>query len=315
MKKILMGIIIGLLLIGTFIAGWHFGQRGVPFVKRTKEWSIGIYKGEIPFNLKEIKGNPVLTKEDVTDVDALMVADPFMIKVDSKWYMFFEVQNSYDYQTDIAYATSDDGLSWEYQKIILNEVYSQAYAQVFEWDGEYYMLPDSYLFESVRLYKAHNFPEEWILEKMIIMGDDYVDPSILRYDGVWWLFVSTTKNEDLYLFYSDSLGGNWIEHPKSPLVKGDKNIARPGGRIIEFNNSLYRFAQDDYPTYGNKIRAFEILKLTNIEYEEKEVEILFENSGTGWKKDGMHTIDLHQLGENEWIAVVDGYREGISWET
>ncbi len=314
MKKVLVVILVSILLMGIFITGWHFGQRGIPFIKRTKEWSIGIYKGDTPFNLKEIESNPVLTKEDVTDVDASMVADSFMIEVDSIWYMFFEVQNNYDYQTDIAYATSNDGLDWEYQKIILNEKFSQAYAYVFEWEGEQYMVPDSYQSNSIRLYKANNFPEEWSLEKILIKGKAYVDASIFRYNNKWWMFASTTSNEDLYLFYSDSLKGNWIEHPMSPVITKDKNTARPGGRIIEFNNNFYRFAQDDYPTYGNKIRAFKIIKLTEREYNEEEVVIELENSGVGWKRDGMHTIDLHQLGENEWIAVVDGYKEGFIFE-
>lgn len=302
------------LLIGSFYLGWYFGQHGIPFLKKQVEFSIGIYQGNSPLEMSSKIKNPVLTKEDVTDIDALFVADPFMINVNSTWYMFFEVKNSYDHQTDIAYATSEDGFNWDYQEVILNEQFPQSYPYVFEWEGEYYMLPESYATNSIRIYRAWDFPRQWILEDILITGRSYVDPTIFRYDDKWWIFASTPKNEDLYLFYADYLSGTWTEHPMSPIIEGDKNIARPGGRVIEYNGSLYRYTQDDEPYYGNQVWAFEIIKLTIEEYEEKEVGIILNKGGTGWRSKGMHNIDPHQLNENEWIACVDGYKQSIIWE-
>ncbi len=310
-KKIIYSFIVCILLLGSFILGWYFGHHGVPFFKGQPEYSIGIYTGNSPLELFPYQDNPVLTKEDVTDIDALFVADPFMIKVNYMWYMFFEVKDGYDYQEDIAYATSKDGFDWEYQEVVLNEDFPQSYPYVFEWEGEYYMLPESYFTNSIRLYKAWDFPKQWILEDILITGKDYVDPTIFRYNDVWWLFASTTKNEDLYLFYTDYLNGTWIEHPMSPVIKGNKNIARPGGRVIEYNKSLHRYTQDDEPYYGNKVWAFEITKLTKEDYEEQEVGVVLDKGGIGWRSKGMHTIDPHQLNENEWIASVDGYKVSI----
>lgn len=301
-------------IFSSFYCGWYLGQEGVPFLERRSEWTIGIYQGDSPLQMSSKINNPVLTKEDINDVDALFVADPFMINVNSTWYMFFEVKNGYDHQGDLAYAISDDGLSWEYQKVILNEQFELAYAYIFEWEGEYYIMPDSYQSNSIRLYKAMDFPEQWMLEDILITGKDYVDPSIFRYDDKWWIFVSTSDNKNLYLYYSHDLKGSWVEHPKSPVIINDKNIARPGGRIIKYNGSLYRYTQDDEPSYGNKVRAFEIINLTIDEYEEKEVGIILDKGGIGWRKDGMHTIDPHKLNENEWIACVDGYKQSIIWE-
>jgi len=118
----------------------------------------------------------------------------------------------------------------------------------------------------------------------------------------------------LYLYYADYLSGTWTEHPLSPIIKGDKNIARPGGSVIEYNGSLYRYTQDCEPYYGNQVRAFEITKLTTEEYEEEEYGVVLSKGGTGWRSRGMHTIDPHQLSDNEWIAVVDGYEQYIAWE-
>lgn len=295
--------------------GWHFGQHGVSFLKKKAEFSIGIYTGDNPLNMSSIKNNPVLTGKDVTDADALFVADPFLIKKDNLWYMFFEVKDSYDSQTRLAYATSEDGLDWKYQKIILRETFSQSYPHVFEWKGEYYMLPESYPTNSIRLYKSKNFPEEWYLEKTLIKGKDYVDPTIFRYNNKWWIMASTSSNKNLHLFYSDNLTSDWKEHPMSPIIKEDKSRSRPAGGIIEYENSLYRFAQDCSKYYGERVFAFKITKLTETEYEEELIEKPVVDKGLlGWNRKGMHTFDIHKLNGSSWIAAVDGYNVAIKWD-
>jgi len=313
MNKKIITIIFIVGIIISFYFGWHFGQHGVPFFKKQQGWYIGIYQGSSPLELSSKINNPVLTKDDVTDVDAIFVADPFMIFVNETWYMFFEVKNGYDYQTDLAYATSKDGLEWEYQEIILNEQFSQSYPLVFEWKGEYYMMPESSPTNSIRIYRAWDFPKQWILEDVLITGKAYTDPTIFRYNDKWWIFASTPKNEDLYLYYADYLSGTWTEHPMSPIIKGDKYIARPGGSVIEYNGSLYRYTQDCEPYYGNQVRAFKITELTTEKYKEEEFGVVLSKGGSGWRSRGMHTIDAHKLSDNEWIATVDGYEQYIAW--
>ena len=252
--------------------------------------------------------NPVLTKEDVTDRKAAYVADPFMIKVGDLWYIFFEVRNEGCYLTELAYATSVNGLKWTYQKILPADYFFQSYPYIFEWEGNYYMIPEFYQLKTIKIYRADNFPEGWTPCSMVAEGREYVDPSIFRYDGKWWVFASTTENKDLYLFYSDEMNGKWEEHPLSPVVKGDISSARPGGRIIEYNGNLYRFSQDCSRYYGEKVLAFKINKLTKTEYLEEPAGIVLDK-GSEWNSKGMHTFDAHAIGEKNWIAAVDGQRQ------
>lgn len=279
----------------------------LPLLPKNK-WSIGIYTGHSPFDLGQPKHirNPVLTAEDVTDVPADFVADPFMVEVDSKWYLFFEVFNRETQHGDIGLATSDDGFTWAYQQIVLDEPFHLSYPYIFKWDGEYYMIPETHGQKEIRLYKATHFPTKWSFDKTLLQGD-YQDSSIFRFDDRWWLFTSD-RNERLHLYYSDKLTGPWIMHPKNPIVEKDARIARPGGRVLVNNGSVIRYAQDDFPYYGNQVRAFVITKLTTSEYHENgapQNPILSRGKGR-WNSWGMHHIDAHQLGENEWIAVVDG---------
>ena len=314
MRKIIQGFIFSGLLALSFWAGFQIARdRGMPFLMiRQFPWSIGIYGGESPFQLKPIQGvkNPVLTAADVTDTKALFVADPFMIQRENEWIMFFEILNQATNQGDIGIARSPNGLQWKYEKIVLDEPFHLSYPYVFEWEGNYYLIPESAESNSVRLYKAKSFPDRWVLEKKIIEGVDYEDPSIIYHEGFWFLFVSPQYDHDtLHLYYAKELAGPWLEHPKSPIVKNNGHHARPGGRVIFYQGKPFRFAQDDIPVYGNQVHAFEILKMTPASYEEKAYAgnpVLKRGEG-GWNVTRMHHMDPHQIREGEWISTVDGY--------
>ena len=309
-------VILSLSAIGVILV--HTGLMGKrPFAKKTAEFSIGIYTGENPFNLASPENieNPILTAADVTDRMADYVADPFMVRKDGMWFMFFEVVNSRTKQGDIGLAVSKDGFNFVYKQIVLDEPFHLSYPYVFQWKGCYYMIPESQAANSVRLYRAKHFPTEWSFVKTLLIGN-YKDSSIFRHRDKWWLFAGSDykHNDKLCLFYADNLMGPWLEHPRSPIVEGDPHIARPAGRVISFGNKIIRFAQDDYPEYGNQVRAFEISQLTTTNYREKEFQAspILKASGSGWNAAGMHHIDAHQIAPGQWIACVDGYRWTIA---
>ncbi|OGO27539.1 MAG: hypothetical protein A2136_06900 [Chloroflexi bacterium RBG_16_54_11] len=209
--------------------------------------------------------NPVLTAEDVTDRHARSVADPFLYNETGQWYMFMEVYARQAEQGDIGLARSTDGLTWIYERIVLDEPFHLSYPYVFKYGNDYYMLPETYEKQEVRLYKSHNFPYDWKYFKTLIKGRDFVDPSIIFFDGQWWIFVGSSDRATLYLYYSDSPAGNWVEHPQSPLIRNDTSQARPGGRFFVYNrNQVIRIAQG----WGNgiRIRAFRVYILNTVQY-------------------------------------------------
>jgi hypothetical protein len=93
----------------------------------------------------------------------------------------------------------------------------------------------------------------------------------------------------------------------NPVVKLDKHIARPGGKMIEHKGKLYRFGQDDDPDYGIQVFAFEIVELNTKVYRERMMleKPVVTASGHGRNSTGMHHVDMHQRGD-QWMAVVDG---------
>ncbi|WP_261302565.1 glucosamine inositolphosphorylceramide transferase family protein [Paenibacillus andongensis] len=273
-------------------------------------WSITVFvtddfvSGALP-NSK--LNTPSLRANDVTDVSAEFVADPFIIQQDASFYMFFEVLNKASGRGEIGLASSSDGSEWNYKRLVLRENYHLSYPQVFAYQDEYYMLPETAEANGVLLYKARNFPYDWEVECELFSGR-YLDPSIVNVNGTWWIFAGTDEG-NLHLFYSDHLKGSWREHPQSPLLSNNMMISRPGGRLVVANGSVYRYTQADYPHYGDSVRIFKVNKLSEFEYEEEEVSCILSGSHieNDWRKDGMHHIDQLQMNDNQWLVAVDGH--------
>jgi hypothetical protein len=295
------------------MSGYRWETHGVPFVKKKGSWEIDIYAGPSPLALAPAAGarNPVLTANHVTDVKAYFVADPFMLREGGIWYMFFEVLNRASQRGEIAYATSEDGLRWRYQRVVLAEPFHLSFPYVFHWEGEYFMVPESFQAGTVRLYRAVAFPTGWRFDRELCAAAPFVDPCPFHHDGRWWMFVSVPTNDQLRLFNADSLHGPWSEHPRSPVLSGDTRIIRPAGRVIHVNGRPVRFAQDCGSAYGERVRAFEIVELTPTAYREELVCEEPISRPDLRRPRRIHHIDPHQRGDGTWIACGDSFRDGI----
>lgn len=252
----------------------------------------------------------MLTAEDVTDASAKFVADPFLIEENSTWYLFFEVYNLDTKQGDLAVATSTNTRSWNYEQIVLDESFHLSYPYVFKWQGDYYLIPESFEANSIRLYKATDFPTKWTFVETLVEGRDFVDNSIVHFNDRWWIFAATTSNDTLHLFYADDLLGPWQEHPESPIVKDNLHKARPSGRVLIYQDRLFRYTMDVNPDYGtHQVWPYEITELSPTSYAEKRASEapVIKAHGTGWTSQAMHQLDPHQIEQNRWIASVDGF--------
>ena len=279
---------------------------------RRYTWSIGIRVGSSLHRLHSpADTNPVLSAHDISDVPAAFVADPFMLRKDGLWYMFFEIFNTSSRRGEIGLATSPDGFRWRYCEVVLQEPFHLSYPHVFCWNGEYYLTPETEEAGAVCLYKASAFPRGWefcatLIEQLL------VDPSIFRLAGRWWMFACPRKTQvkdgSVALFCADELRGPWTSHPQNPIIHGNQDIARPAGRVFIKDGEVVRFAQDKHNPQGNHVRAFRVVELTASSYRETEIAggPILGPGENGWNRSGMHHIDLHDIGEGQLIACVDG---------
>jgi hypothetical protein len=252
-----------------------------------------------------------MTARNVTDIEAEFVADPFLICRKGCWHLFFEAFRKDRQLGEIGLAVSSDILSWEYQKIVLRESFHLSYPYVFEWDGNYYMIPETLGAHEIRLYQSRNFPDEWQLHCPLIPGCQ-ADPSIFRHADRWWMFACDTPyaHRSLRLYSAPQLEGPWEEHPNSPIVENDASVARPAGRVIDFGGRLLRFAQDCSRQYGDQVWAFEITHLSRQSYAERlaSAEPVVGGQSKGqWRPSRMHHLDAHVNSVGGWFACVDGW--------
>jgi hypothetical protein len=281
-----------------------------------RNWSILIYEGDSPLALNPAVDTkqPVMSRYDVNDTYAAFVADPFIVKHERKWLMFFELLSTKTQKGQIAYAESEDCLNWNYQQVVLAEDFHLSYPYTFEFEANWYMIPESCEAGAVRLYKATSFPQKWELVSELLVGERFVDASIVNLDGIWWMFVGIERDEntacnELRLYYADRLCGDWIQHPLSPIVRDNMEISRPAGRIVKIDNKLIRFAQDCTKTYGGNASAIQINILTKDCYQEERINPdnphLFSLGNLDCNGLGMHHLDPIKLDDNRWIACVD----------
>jgi hypothetical protein len=303
--------------LAVLLAGATLGCGRAPRPEILRDWvgasyefCIGVYTGSSPVAIgprANLPQTPVFTGADVSSVPCRFVADPFVVRRDGTWYLFFELLNAVTGQGDIGLATSGDGWTWTFQQTVLDEPFHLSYPFVFEWKGAWYMLPEGARSGALTLYRAVEFPRRWEPDCKLLAGE-YVDTALLQYAGRWWMFTTPRGSRDLRLFMADNPRGPWTPHPASPLIRNNGHITRGGGRMIVYNGTPLRFTQDVEPTYGNALRAFRITTLTETEYKEEPVseKPLLEATGQGWRAWGMHQLDPVEVKSNHWQALVDG---------
>jgi hypothetical protein len=314
MESIVFCVALGVTLAGLlFFMGAFIGKKKgkVPFISRPERWAIGIYSGVALEDLTPHPPtqNPVLTAGDISDREADFVADPFMLRHEGTWFLFFEIVDAKSKTGIIGLAISTDLTQWQYQGVVLQEPFHLSYPYVFKHNDDFYMVPESHAAHSVRLYRATQFPSEWTLEH-VLLPKGYHDPTLFRHGDLWWMFVSEW-HDTLRLFFADTLDGSWCEHPQSPIVHVNKQTARPAGRVVQDKDYLVRFSQDCTLMYGEQVYAFAITKLTRSEYRETELApnpVLNPESRSSWSHLRMHHLDAHRMGDEGWVACVDGDR-------
>lgn len=207
----------------------------------------------------------------------MIVADPFLVVKDDVLYLFYE-EYRYLEKGIIKMTSTDDLVNWEQPKIVLQEDFHLSYPWVFQYEGQWYMLPETSAVHEVRLYKAVDnlFDRFELSDVLIARGDceqiprmDFCDSSITEKEGIFYLFttINVGRGNELHLYWSENIQGPFVEHTQSPLIVSDK-YGRNGGSLIEWEGKLYRFAQDCDGEYGKNISLFEINELTRHKYDE-----------------------------------------------
>ena len=232
-------------------------------------------------------------------------ADPFLLKRNGRTYVFFEDFEFQKKRAAISYLEIDNQGRLSVPQRALDNGYHMSYPYLFENRGIVYMIPETRARKTIELYRAIEFPKNWELAK--IMANDVlaVDSTVFEHSGKFWLFTNIavpggSTFDELHLFYSDSLEGEWIPHPKNPIVS-DVRRARPAGALFFEDGKLIRPGQDCSLRYGYALTFNEIEVLSEDEYREKPYNRIEPDWCPG-------SICTHTYNRTEEFEVLDGMK-------
>ena len=230
-------------------------------------------------------------------------ADPFTFERDGKTFIFFE-DFLYEKQRGvISFVEVRTDLSTTETQVALDLPHHLSYPFLFEHEGAVYMIPESGANRSVDLFRAAEFPGRWELVKTLKSGLQAYDVTLLIRDGKYWFFAivverGAASSDELFLFHADSLTGEWIPHPKNPVVS-DIRRARPAGRVFERDGKLIRPSQDGSSGYGGAIQFNEIVVLSETDYLERPISRIEPD----WAP---NLVGTHTINRIPGLEVIDG---------
>ena len=221
-------------------------------------------------------------------------ADPFLYEWRGKHYIFFENVSDSHPRGEIWFAELDEAGNASQPERALARDYHLSYPQVFAWQGEIYMLPESSENASVEVYRAIDFPRRWERAATLLSNVRAVDSTIFEHNGKLWMFTAGIGGKDLgcselSIFFSDSLFGPWIPHPKNPVVC-DVSRARPAGSLFYKEGELIRPAQDCSQRYGYAISLNRVEALSETDYRETRVGTILPDWAAGLC--ASHTLNM-----------------------
>ena len=271
------------------------------------QWNIGFAN----YNIKDIirdKKNDLKFKWFPIEDSGKSFADPFIFRTeDKKLHVVYEEFSMIDPKIygKIVLSTVNEDFTPSFNKEILDSKTHSSYPFIFTENNETYVIPESGQRGKVSCYQFDVASRSLINERILINNLPLLDSTIFKYNNKFWLFATLADHKydhsKLYIYYADSLFGNYTPHIKNS-VKYGLDGTRPAGNIITVDNELFRPAQNCKEYYGKSITINKILILNEKEFEEEPyLEITAE-------KNSMYSEGIHTINFLDDIVVVDGIK-------
>lgn len=205
-------------------------------------------------------------------------ADPFLINYQGRHFIFFE---DFEYAAGrgvISCVELDSQGRPSQPRVALASDCHLSYPCVFEHDAQVYMIPETRSRRRIELWRAVEFPEKWVLDRVLIDGINCADTTWLHYRDRYWLFSGVAmegamSSDELHVYWSDQPFGPWHPHPQNPVVTTIRG-ARPAGVLFEVDGQLFRTGQDGAKVYGHQINFYRVEKLDETQYRETPIGVM-----------------------------------------
>ena len=182
-------------------------------------------------------------------------ADPFVFEKDGNTYLFYEAYDLVECKGKIAYSILQNDYLATKPKVILDKGYHLSFPFIFQSDGEIYIMPESCENDTLKLFKAVDFPNKWE-ECSTLFRDVFVSDSIIiegeNRERVLSCFEQYRTPPEGKLFYCwgkhhlYTMEGSKIPETlldQGVVAEGDYGI-RNAGSSFRHNGRLFRVGQN-----------------------------------------------------------------------
>ena len=258
---------------------YNFGK----FLKRNLKNSYSFEQWGLLFDIKNEISKSMWRYKKILPPKDRFWADPHIISMDKNYFIFIEEYVYSKSKGHIALIKMDKEGNYEYLGKVLEKDYHLSYPFVFQFENNFYMIPETESNNNIELYKCTDFPKKWEYHGEIMNNVNAVDTTIFNYNDKWWMFTGMKENlgssnsDELFLFHSDNpLSNDWESHSSNPIIS-DVRQARPAGKIFSFKDDIYRPSQNSSKFYGYGISVNQINNITKNEYQETIVTSILPN--------------------------------------
>lgn len=250
---------------------------------------------------------PLFKYKEITNPPRRFLADPFIVNNNDNHFLFLEDYSFDDLKGRIS-AIQLNGNNYEHLGYVLEEDFHLSYPFIFQYEGSYFMVPETKAIKQIRLYKCIDFPYKWKLEKVLLDNVFASDTNIIFHNEQWFIVTnicSALGNDnisELHIFHSENLYGNWTDIKSGNPVIFDSTKARNAG-LFYHKSKLFRLNQvSKIGSYGDYITVNQVTDLSKYSYSEKKLHDIKPN----FFED---IIKTHHFHKNEVYSVIDFARK------
>lgn len=266
---------------------------------RTDFWQVGI----VPVPLPDLDAHSLhAARNRITWLPDpgrwRYLADPFGLVRGDALHVFVE---AFDYRIKRATLERHEfglpDLRWRHHATVMDKPFHLSYPQVFEHDGDTWMVPETYQAGEIALYRAADDSlDQWERECALIGGVPGADASVIEHQGCWWMFYTLVgagarDQRELHVAHAPDLAGPWSPLATNP-VRVNREGARPAGRpFVGRDGVLVLPVQDSSTGYGGATRLLRFPVLTPAHVEiDVGTERLTGDLASATHTDGLHTL-------------------------
>lgn len=266
----------------------------------TGPWSVGFNSVESLNDLPEkFHLNIIDSANSASPYNADFVADPFFIKDSTGIHLF--VEHVFNKHGDITYFFSKDlSEPFKFVDVVLDESFHLSYPQVFQHEGNFYMLPETQASSKVILYSTDSFPLGW-QRHAVLLDRAIQDPTLFRANADEFYLFGSADNK-LHAWKASDLAGPYELVAENLLIGTE---SRPGGRIFEMEGKWLLPIQNSSKGYGTGLSLYEIHLGEKIRLKRHKKFFLSPQPQIEVFSHGMHHLDL-QLIDGQYFVAYDG---------